>query len=141
MSIAGTLKDIESGIQYQMPLLVHIPHGPITKLAVVYDARMTLLSIAEGKGTTREFARADALHLALAHCAHSQRISHDRFEEARRIDGAEETFWKRKGSESVKCSTEISGNLRAFLGSESAVLGPSLRRGGCRHTSMSSAME
>lgn len=70
MSIAGTLKDIEGSVQYQMSLLVHIPHRPITQLAIVYDARMTLLPIAEGKGTTREFARTDALHLALAHSAH-----------------------------------------------------------------------
>lgn len=94
MSIAGTLKDIEGGVQYEMPLLVHVPHGPIAQLTVVYDARMTLLPVAEGKGTTREFAGADALHLALAHRAHRQRISHNRLEEARRVDGAEETFWK-----------------------------------------------
>lgn len=97
MSIAGALKDIESGVQYEMPFLVHVPHRPITQLTVVNDARVTLLSIAEGEGATRELARPNALHLALAHCAHCERISHNGFEEARGIDGAEEAFCNEKG--------------------------------------------
>lgn len=97
MSIAGALKDIESGVQYEMSLLVHVPHWPIAQLTVVNDARMTLLSIAEGEGATRELTGPDALHLALAHSAHCERISHNGFEEARGIDGAEEAFCKEKG--------------------------------------------
>lgn len=97
MSIAGALKDIESGVQYEMSLLVHVPHWPIAQLTIVNDARMTLLSIAEGEGATRELARTDALHLALANCAHCERISHNGFEEARGIDGAEEAFCKENG--------------------------------------------
>lgn len=96
MPVARTLKDIEGCIQYQMPFLVHVAHRPIAQLAVVYDARVPLLAIPEGEGSTRKFTGAYALHLTFAHSAHRQRVSHNGLEEACGINGAEETFCGRE---------------------------------------------
>lgn len=77
MSVARTLEDVESGVQYEMALLVHIPNWPVTKLTVVNDAGMSLLSITEGKSTASEFRGTNTLHFALSDSANSQGISHN----------------------------------------------------------------
>lgn len=101
MPVARPLKDIESSIQYQMSLLVHVAHRPIAQLAVVYDARVALLAIAEGEGSTRKLTRAYALHLTFAHGAHRQRVPDNGLEEARGINGAEETFCGGRGKQVI----------------------------------------
>jgi len=94
MSIARSLENVEGCVQDEMALLVHVPHRPITQLAVVDDPSMSLLAVSEGKGPAGELRGADALHLAFAHRSHGQRVAHDRFEKARGIDCSEEALWK-----------------------------------------------
>lgn len=95
MPIAGSLEDIKCCVQDEMPFLVHVPHWPVTQLAVVYDSGMSLLAVSEGKCPAGELGRADALHLAFAHRSHGQRITDNRLEESCGIDCAEEAFCRK----------------------------------------------
>lgn len=77
-----------------MPILVHVPDGPIRQLAVVDHRVDCVWPEAVRKRPAGELGSLDALQLALAHRSHGQRIPHDRLVEPRRVDRADETFWK-----------------------------------------------
>lgn len=118
MAVAGPLVHIECAVVYQVAILVHIPNRPIAQLAVVYDAAWRLLTITVRmifsyvlyynaffslerfnqkslpirKCAAREFGCFDALHFALAHRPHRQRITHDRFKKPTQIDCPEKAL-------------------------------------------------
>lgn len=66
LSVACTLKDVESLVFDQMAVLVHVAYRPITELAVVDDRSADLGAIAEGKRAAGEGLGFDALNLTLA---------------------------------------------------------------------------
>lgn len=92
VTIACSFEDIKGLVQYQMPLLVHIPYRPITKLAIVDNTGVTLLPITEGKGTAGEFRRLNTFHFTLTHGPHRQRVTNNGFEKSGSINCTEKTF-------------------------------------------------
>lgn len=91
-AVAGPFEDVEGGIQDQMTLLVHIANWPVAQLAIVNDSCMSLLAVAEGKGSARELGAFDALHFTFADRTHSQRVPDNGLKEPCRINRPEKTF-------------------------------------------------
>lgn len=71
LAIAGSLKDVETGIRNQVAFLIHVPDWPVAELAVVDNLMVAFRgAIAEGEGSAGELGRLYALHFALAHRSH-----------------------------------------------------------------------
>lgn len=67
LAITCPLEHVESFVEHQVAILVHIPDGPVRQLAVVDDRVDGMGPEAVGERTTRELGGPDAFQFAFAH--------------------------------------------------------------------------